>query len=116
MRVSEATDFLKETFRQWSADKASRLGAALSYYSIFSIGPLLVIAIGIAGMVLGTAGAQAQMTQALEGTIGVQGAEAIATMIAGAAPPGGGLVATVVGLALLVFAASGVIIQLQDAL
>lgn len=116
MRVSEATEFLKETIRQWSADKASRLGAALSYYSIFSIGPLLVIAIGIAGMVLGSAGAQAQMTTALEGTLGVQGAEAISTMIAGAAPPGGGLIATVVGLALLIFAASGVIVQLQDAL
>lgn len=116
MRVNEATGFLKETFRQWGADKASRLGAALSYYSIFSIGPLLVIAIGIAGMVLGSAGAQAQMTTALEGTLGVQGAEAIATMIAAAAPPGGGLIATVVGVALLIFAASGVIVQLQDAL
>ncbi|HEY1015255.1 MAG TPA: YihY/virulence factor BrkB family protein [Herpetosiphonaceae bacterium] len=107
---------LKQTGKEWSEDKVPRLGAALAYYTVFSIAPLLIIAIGIAGLVLDREAATGQIQAQLDGLLGVDAAKAIQEMIQGASKPSSGILATVIGLATLLFGASGVFGQLQDSL
>jgi membrane protein len=106
----------KQTFREFGEDKAPRLGAALAYYTIFSIAPLLMISIAIAGMVLGDEAAQGGITDELGKVMGPQSAQAIEEMIQNANKPKAGAVATIVGILTLLFGASGVFNQLKDAL
>jgi membrane protein len=107
---------LRETASQWLEHKDARLGAALAYYSIFSLGPLIVIAIAIAGLVFGAEAVQSQVFGALHGLLGDSGTQAIEAMLKGANRPRGGIFATVIGVGTLVFAAVGVVVQLKDAL
>jgi membrane protein len=107
---------LRETASQWSEHKDARLGAALAYYSIFSLGPLIVIAIAIAGLALGTEAVQVQVVGALHGLLGDSGTQAIEAMLKAANRPREGILPTVIGVGTLVFAAVGVVVQLKDAL
>jgi membrane protein len=107
---------LQQTFNQWSEHKDSRLGAALAYYSIFSIGPLIVIAITIAGLVFGAEAVQTQVIGTLHGFLGDSGTQAVDAMLKGANRPREGVFATIIGVGALVFAAVGVVVQLKDAL
>jgi membrane protein len=107
---------LQETASRWSEHKDARLGAALAYYSIFSIGPLIIIAITMAGLVFGAEAVQAQVFGALHGLLGDSGTQAIDAMLKGANRPREGIFATVIGVGALVFAAVGVVVQLKDAL
>jgi membrane protein len=106
----------KQTYQEFNADKAPRLGAALAYYTIFSIAPILLIAIAIAGMVFGKEAAQHEITGQLQGLLGASAAHAIEEMIKNAAKPKSGTIATIVGVITLIFGASGVFTQLKDAL
>ncbi len=105
----------KEAGLQWVAHKDARIGAALSYYSVFSIGPLILIAVAVAGLVFGREAVQGEVTNSLKGLLGENGAQAINGMLASAAKPQEGLIATVVGIVTLIFAAIGVVVQLKDA-
>jgi membrane protein len=107
---------LRDTAGQWSEHKDARLGAALAYYSIFSLEPLIVIATAIAGLVFGAETVQAQVFGALQGLLGDSGTQAIEAMLKGANRPREGVFATVIGVGTLVFAAVGVVVQLKDAL
>ena len=107
---------LKETSDAWMEDNAPRLSAALAYYSIFSIAPLLVISISIAGLVLGEDAVRGQLTEQLQGTIGRQAAEAVQTMVQSASKRSDGWLGASVGFATLMLGASGVFGQLKDAL
>lgn len=107
---------IKGASLQWSEDKAPRLGAALAYYTIFSIAPLLVITIGIAGLVFGQEAARSQISQQVNHLVGQQGGDAIEAMVTSANKPGRGTVGTVLGVAMLLFGAAGLFAQLQDAL
>ena len=107
---------IKTTASSWSEDKAPRLGAALAFYSTLSIAPLLLVAIAIAGAVFGEEAARGHLIGQIQGMVGKEGAEAIQEMLVGANKPGAGLLATIVGLATLLFAASGLFGQLQDAM
>lgn len=107
---------LKETYTDWSEDKAPRLAAALAYYTVFSIAPLLVIIIAIAGLVFGQEAVQGQVVEQIRGLVCETGAEAIQTMIANASQPSSSIIATVLGIATLLFGASGLFGELQDAL
>jgi membrane protein len=110
-------DLLTETFNGWSEDKAPRLGAALAYYTIFSLAPLLVIVIGIAAFVFGREAAQGQVLGQLQGLLGEEGGKAIQSMIQNATQnKATGVLATLIGIATLLFGASGVFGELQDAL
>jgi membrane protein len=100
---------------QWLAHKDARTGAALSYYSVFSIGPLILIAVAIAGLMFGREAVQGQVTEALRGLLGESGAQAINGMLASADRPTEGIIATVFGIVTLVAAAIGVVVQLKDA-
>ncbi len=105
---------LKETAGEWVEDKAPRLGAALAYYTIFSIAPLLLIAITITGLVF--ADSQAQVLSEVRKLMGDKGAEAIQSMITAAQKPAESILATLLGFITLIFGAAGVVVQLKDAL
>ncbi len=106
----------KETWKAFTADKAQRLGAALAYYTIFSIAPLVLIAIAIAGLVFGKSQAQAEIVAQLRLLVGDAGAKAIEQMLAGASKPKTGTFAIVIGVVTLLLGAAGVHGQLKDAL
>jgi membrane protein len=106
----------KEAFKEFGEDKAQRLGAALAYYTIFSIGPLLLIAVAMAGIFLGQEAAQGQVSGQLDKVFGSTTAKSVEEMIQAAAKPKSGRVATIVGIVMLLFGASGVFGQLKDAL
>ena len=107
---------LKATFNDWMEDKALRLSAAMAYYSVFSIAPLLVIAIAIAGLALGSEAASGELYKQLEGYIGPKAAEGVQTMVQSASKPSQGWAAAILGFATLLLGASGVFGQLKDAL
>ncbi len=115
--MRKVLDLIKHTFQEWSRDKASRLAAALAYYTVFSIPPLMVVAIGIAGAFTDRAVVEQQVVAQAGGLMGQQGADAIQTILDSAKEPGNGeLVPTLLGVALLIFGASGIFTQLQDAM
>lgn len=107
---------LKDTVAAFSSDKAPRMAAALAYYTIFSIAPLLVITIAIVALVLGQKGATEQISAQLRDLVGAGGAVAIQTMVESANRPRQGIIAVIIGLITLLFGASGVFGELQDSL
>ncbi|BEV12257.1 YihY/virulence factor BrkB family protein [Asticcacaulis sp. DW145] len=107
---------LLEALHEWNEDKAPRLGAALAFYSILSIGPLLLIVTGIAGIAFGREAVNGYMMAELSALIGDQGASAVQTMLSGAFNPRQGLVATVIGFITLIISATGFFAQLQEAM
>jgi len=110
-------ELLKKTALQWSDAKASRLGAALAYYSIFSLAPLLLVIIAFAGIFLGGHdSARTQMIQNLGNVIGPEAARQIGEMAQGANKQSSGTLASIIGIVVLLFGASGVFLQLQDSL
>lgn len=107
---------LKESFQEWKEDGALSLGAALAYYTIFSLAPMLLIAISVAGLVFGREAAQGELVGQMRGLLGQQGAEAIQTMVANAGKHSSGVLGTIVGIATVLFGATGVFAQLQASL
>ena len=106
----------KEAAENWSSHKDSRQGAALAYYSVFSLGPIIVIAIAVAGFFFGREAVNGQVASSIKDMLGNTGAQAVQAMLADAARPREGLLATMLGLTALIFAAIGVVVQLKDAL
>src|SRR5688500_8387199 len=116
MKLREMIALAKATFRAWSDDKAPRMGAALSYYTIFSLAPLLVVVIAIAGLFFGEDAARGRIVEQLTGVIGQEGAKLVETMLQKASEPNAGIIATIIGLATLLLGATGVLLELHDAL
>jgi membrane protein len=106
---------LKETAAEWWQDKAPRLGAALAYYTILSLAPMLILVTPAVAMVFGPQQARRQVISQFEQLLGHEAAEAVATLV-GAGPNRPGRVATALSVGLLLFAASGVFAELQDAM
>jgi membrane protein len=88
---------LRDTVNRWLEHKDARLGAALAYYSIFSLGPVIVIAIAIAGLVFGAEAVQTQVIGTLQSLIGESGTQAVEAMLKGAGQPREGWIATAIG-------------------
>jgi membrane protein len=116
MPITRARDFVRELAGKWSADRASTQGAALAYFTLFSLAPLIVLVIAVAGVVLGPAAAESEVLTRLEEQLGPDGAEVIRSMVAQVRSPRAGLVATLLGLATMLLGATGVLVQLQGAL
>jgi membrane protein len=116
MKAASIAPLLKETFAEWTEDKVSRLAAALAYFTIFSIAPLLIITISVAAIFFGEEAAQGQIVGQIQGLMGQEGAAAIESMIANANQMEGGVIASLIGIVMLLIGASGVFGQLQDAL
>jgi membrane protein len=109
-------ELVKATWAEFKEDKVPRLGAALAYYTIFSLAPLLIIVIAVAGLVFGQTQAQDALLGQMRGLIGSEGADMIQTMIDSTRKPAAGLFATVFGLGTLVLGSIGAFNQLHDAL
>jgi membrane protein len=107
---------LKDTFTEWGEDNAANLGAAVAYYTVFSLAPLLVIVIAIAGLVFGRQAVEGQVVGQVGGLVGTSGGQFIQTMVANASKPSAGIIATVVGVVTLVIGASGLFVALQASL
>jgi membrane protein len=109
--------FVKDTLLQWFEDEPFQLAASLSYYTLFSLAPLLIIVIAIAGFAFGREAAQNQIVETVQGTIGQEGAQAIQALIQNASnKPKTGMISTLLGLGALIFGAAGVFGQLQSSL
>jgi membrane protein len=107
----------KQTASEWMEDDAPTLGAALAYYTVFSLAPLMTIAIAIAGFFFGKEAAQGQIFDELRGLLGEEGGKAVEEMVQSAnAQPTAGVVATIISVIMLLFGASGVFGQLQASL
>jgi membrane protein len=107
---------LKETFTAWNDDKVPRHGAALAYYTVLSLVPLLVVIIAIIGLILGHEVVQNHLLEQIGNMVGPQSAEAIKDMLQRASGPSSGIVASILATGTLLFGASGVFAQLQDSL
>jgi membrane protein len=108
---------LKASAKSWSDDKVTLLASSLAYYTIFSIAPLSVIAIAVAGFVLGEKASQGQIFGEVQGLLGSNGASAVQSMVKSAASqPHSGIFATILGVLTLIVGASGVFQQLQRSL
>jgi membrane protein len=117
MKPKEIFAILKEAASDWMEDQAPTLGAALAYYTVFSLALLLLIAIAIAGLVFAREAAQGEIFDQLRGLLGEASGKAIQDVVQNAnAKPTTGLVATFIGFVTLLFAASGVFGQLQTSL
>ena len=102
---------------QWLEDGPFQLAAALSYYTLFSLAPILVIAIAVAGLFFGREAATNQIVHTLQSLVGQESAKAIQGMIQNASSkPKTGIISTVLGIGVLIFGAGGVVGQLQSSL
>lgn len=106
----------KTAFENWSRHKSGRLGAALAYYSVFSLGPLLLIVISIAGLMFSEDAVRGSLNIEFRNLLGAVGAQAIDAMLRGAASREKGSVTALFGVGLLLVAAVGVVVALKDAL
>jgi membrane protein len=116
MRMKTMWSLLKQSYDAWSEDKAPRLGAALAYYTIFSLAPLLIIMIGIAGLVFGEQAAHHELFAQIKDAVGGTSASAIEDLLKNTQQTGGSWLATVIGFVVLLVGATGLFVQLQDAL
>ncbi|MGI8961375.1 MAG: YihY/virulence factor BrkB family protein [Bryobacteraceae bacterium] len=107
---------VSESFDEWSKHKAPRLGASLAFYTLLSLTPLLLVVVSIVGLVFGQSAAEHYIIQQVQMLIGGPGAKTIQAVLQGSHNTTHGIIATVVGLVTLLFGASGVLIELQDAL
>jgi membrane protein len=115
-KLPEVFTLLKDTYDEWNADKAPRLAAALSYYTIFSLAPLLIVVIAVAGLAFGQDAVQGRLDEQIQGLLGRQGADFIQDIILNARKPGDSILATILGLVTLLLGAGSVFGQLQEAL
>ncbi|MEM8722121.1 MAG: YihY/virulence factor BrkB family protein [Cyanobacteria bacterium P01_G01_bin.39] len=116
MNLRKIGRLLKETWQEWQEDKASRIAAALAYYTVFSISPLLVIAVAIAGAFFGEQTAQAELTDQLTELVGQDGVRPILLALNNMSQPKIRGIASLISIAVLLLGASGIFAQLQDAL
>ena len=107
---------VKEAATEWSRDRAPRLGAALAYYTIFSMVPLLIVIIAIIGLVFGQEAAHSAIMDQIRNLIGPQSAAAIKDMIHRADQPSSGIISTLIATVTLIAGAAGFFGQLKDAL
>ncbi len=99
----------------WLRHRDARLGAALAYYSVFSLGPLLLIVVSVAGLVFGRQSVADALNVQLRGLLGPAGSQAVEAMLQGAGAQSSGIIAAIVGVVFLLVAALGVVVQLKDA-
>ncbi len=116
MKLADLWPLVKEAATAWIDDFAPSMGAAIAYYTMFSLAPLLLIAIAVAGLVFGQEVASGEVLAQLRGMMGEQGAQAVQGMLEAASEPEKSVVATLIGVALLVLGATTVFGELQDAL
>lgn len=116
LRNATVVQLVTETVKEWLDDGASRLAAALAYYTIFSLAPLLIFVIAIAGFFFGTGTARDEILSQLSELLGPLGAIYVGTLLDSASKPGSGIIGASVGFVVLMFGATSSFAQLQEAL
>lgn len=114
--LRELPTLFKLSYQEWKDDHASRLAAALAYYTIFSLAPLLIIAIAVAGLLWQKDVVQQAVLNQIGGLVGAQGQTFVSGLLSSAAHPAQGIIATVIGIITLLFGALGVFNALHDSL
>jgi len=115
--VASSFSLLKQTYSEWLEDKAPQLGAALAYYTVFSLAPLILVLLAIVGLLFhNDPGAWNKLTEQMSAFLDKSGVEMVRNIAQKASHPSKGVLATVIGVLLALFGASGVFGQLQDAL
>ncbi len=116
MKPTHLFDLCRKAVMAWVDDFAPSMGAAISYYTMFSLAPLLVIVIAIAGALFGREAVQGEIVAQLSGLIGQEGAIAVQGLVKSASEPAKGLVAGLISVAVLIVGATTVFAELQSAL
>src|SRR3954453_2618260 len=116
MKIRDIWRLIVQVFTAWSEDKAPRMGAALAYYSAFSLAPLIVLATGVAGLAFDREKARTSVLHEIQNTIGEPAATALDAMIQNVQTNGHSRWATAIGLVTLLIGASGGFAELQDSL
>ena len=114
LQISFAT-VLRHSLKAWWDDNALRLGASLSFYTLFAIAPVLLVSIAIAGLVFGAEAVRGELVGQMDGLVGRDGAEAVQALLEGASKRQSGIFATFVGTMTLLLAATGAFLELQAA-
>ncbi len=114
--LASAWHLVRSAVSAWIDDYAASMGAALAFYTLFSIAPLLLIVISVAGLVFGAEAARGEIFGQLSGMLGDDSAKAVESMLEAVNQPGAGIVATLVGIGALVIGATTVFAELQDAM
>jgi membrane protein len=107
---------LKETFAGWWSDNVPRMGAALAYYTLIALAPILIVAIAVGGMVFGPEAVRGEIVGQIEGLVGRDGALAVQAMLEGAAKSSSSIPATIIGVITFFVGATGAFLELQTAL
>ncbi|HKD04541.1 MAG TPA: YihY/virulence factor BrkB family protein [Bryobacteraceae bacterium] len=115
-RWRDIVAILTVSFAAWGKHKAPRLGASLAFYTLLSIAPLLLVLVSVAGLILGHQTAEMDIVSQIRAVVGDQGGLAARALLEGSRNTTHGVLATVFGVLVLLFGASGVLIELQDAL
>jgi membrane protein len=106
----------KRAFAGWWGDNVPHLGAALSYYTLFALAPILIVAISMAGLVFGAEAVRGEIVGQIDGLVGHEGALAVQAMLEGAAKPSSSIPATIIGVITFFLGATGAFLELQTAL
>ncbi len=114
--MKTAWQVLRDAYGGWQRHQDGRLAAALAYYAVFSLAPLLLVIIALLGLFLGQGNAQHEIQGQLQQVVGKDGTQFINVLIAGASHRGNGTIALIIGAALIVFSAIGMFMALQNAL
>jgi membrane protein len=116
MSWSDLKALLARSVAGWSKHNAPRMGAALAYYTLLSLMPLLLVLISVAGLVFGSRAGESRVMEQVQFLIGYQRAQIIEALLKGAQNRADGLLATIVGTLVLIFGATGVLVELREAL
>jgi membrane protein len=116
MSPRQIGSLLLQAYNDWANDGAARLGAALAYYTLFSVAPILVVVTGIVGLFIGHAAARGEISPWLERLLSAEGARAAELMLQQSASPGGGVVTTIGGLVTLFLGTSALVNELRQSL
>ncbi len=114
MRLKSLWRVLLNAAKNWSNDSAARLGAALSYYTIFAISPLIIIVIFVASLLFNQSSVQHSLFEQIGGLVGKKGADELQHMLKAAAPHGQGQMATIIAIVTLMLSATGLFLELQN--
>ena len=114
--VKQALKLIKDALVAWIDDAAPSMGAALSYYTLFSMAPLLLIVMSVAGFVFGAEAARGELFGQLRGLMGDEAAKTVESLLATLDKPGQSIGASMVGFAFLLIGATSVFGELQNAL
>src|SRR5262249_1066493 len=114
MQLKSIFGLLKTAVTSWIQDFAPSMGAALAYYTVFSVAPLLVVVIAVVALILGQQGAQAEILDQLNSLLGPEASKAIEVMLVNAQRPKEGIIASAIGIVALLIGATTVFAEIES--